>query len=71
MAQTQGTASIEEYLDRIAYLELLHTKSMRELSRNEGLFRAGLISEKEYDDLVFAEEKSSKELETLRAKSTG
>ncbi|MFC2116223.1 HlyD family secretion protein [Bacteroidota bacterium] len=59
----------EEYLDRIAYLELLHTKSMRELSRNEGLFRAGLISEKEYDDLVFAEEKSSKELETFKSQS--
>ncbi len=63
------TREYEEYLDRIAYLELLHTKVKREFSRHESLYRAGLISGKEYDDLVFEEEKAVKELENLKSQS--
>ncbi|MCK4745821.1 MAG: HlyD family efflux transporter periplasmic adaptor subunit, partial [Bacteroidales bacterium] len=59
----------DEYLDRIDYLELLHTKSIRELSRHKGLYKAGLISEQEYEDLIFAADKARKELENYKSQS--
>ena len=63
------TREYKEYIDRIAYLELLHAKAKKELSRHEGLYNAGLISGKEYDDLVFAGEKTGKELENYLSQS--
>ncbi len=57
----------EEYQNQTEYLELLHSKALRELSRNESLYRDGLISEKDYDDLVFAENKSGKEMESFKS----
>ncbi len=59
----------EEYHQQIDYLELLHAKASRELDRHEGLFKAGLISGKEYDDLKFSADKSAKELDNFRASS--
>ncbi|HEC45123.1 MAG TPA: HlyD family efflux transporter periplasmic adaptor subunit [Bacteroides sp.] len=59
----------DEYVKRSEYLNLLHSKSIRELSRYENLYREGLISEKEYDDLVFAENKSRKETESFMSQS--
>jgi len=63
------TREHEEYLNNIEYLELLHAKADRELARHRGLFDAGLISEKEYEDLVFASEKAMKELENFKIQS--
>ncbi len=59
----------QEYLDRLDYLDLLHKKASRELERNEGLYRAGLISGKEYDDLVFTAGKAEKELDSFKSQS--
>ncbi len=59
----------QEYLDRLDYLGLLHRKACRELDRYEGLYRAGLISVKEYDDLVFTAEKAGKEVENFKSQS--
>jgi len=59
----------DEYLNRLDYLGLLLNRANLELSRHEGLFRGGLISEKDYDDLVFAVNKSEKELESYKYQS--
>jgi len=52
----------EEYLQQVDYLSMIHKQADKELARHTGLFKGGLISEKEYDDLVFSSEKSEKEL---------
>jgi HlyD family secretion protein len=63
------TLEYREYLQHTEYLELLAMKAKKELDRHEGLYRGGLISEKEYDDLLFASEKAAKELENFSAGS--
>jgi HlyD family secretion protein len=59
----------DEYLQRVDYLYLIVNKAEKELSRYENLFREGMISAKEYDDLVFAAEKAREELENYRSRT--
>ncbi len=59
----------EEYLNQVDYLAMIHKQADKELSRHAGLFKGGLISEKEYDDLVFSSEKAKRELEKYLSRS--
>ncbi len=59
--------TFQEYRQHLGYLELMYQKARKEWIRQSGLFRAGLISEKEYDDLTFIRNKAKQEI--LRFKS--
>lgn len=63
------TKEYEEFKKEREYLELLQSKAKRELLRHERLYRGGLISEKDYDDLVFEFDKTTKELENHKYRS--
>lgn len=51
----------EEYRHRVDYLTMMYEKADRECNRQKSLYRAGLISEKEYDDLTFIKNKAKQE----------
>lgn len=59
----------EEYRKRTEYLELIHARADRELTRHQGLYEGGLISQKEYEDLRFEAERAQKELEGHKVKA--
>lgn len=59
----------EDFIKQTEYLGLLQSKARRELSRHEGLYKEGLISEKDYDDLVFEFDKATKALENYQYRS--
>jgi multidrug resistance efflux pump len=50
-----------EYCHHLDYLTLMFEKARKEWTRQTGLYRAGLISEKEYDDLTFSMNKANQE----------
>jgi multidrug resistance efflux pump len=54
--------AFQEYRQHFDYLELMYEKAQKEWIRQSGLFKAGLISEKEYDDLTFSRNKAKKEM---------
>ena len=51
----------KEYCNHLDYLTLMFEKAQKEWIRQTGLYRAGLISEKEYDDLTFTRNKANQE----------
>jgi HlyD family secretion protein len=51
----------KEYCHHLDYLILMFEKAHREWIRQTGLYKAGLISEKEYDDLTFSRNKANQE----------
>jgi multidrug resistance efflux pump len=51
----------KEYCHHLDYLTLMYEKARREWTRQTGLYKAGLISEKEYDDLTFSMHKADQE----------
>jgi len=51
----------KEYCHHLDYLILMFDKAHKEWIRQTGLYRAGLISEKEYDDLTFSRNKANQE----------
>lgn len=59
----------EEFLDQLEYLELRHKREKTELERHKGLYSGGLISTKEYEDLIFSENRSKKEVEVYRSRT--
>jgi HlyD family secretion protein len=59
----------DDFIKKTEYLGLLQSKARRELSRHEGLYKNGLISEKDYDDLVFEFDKATKALENHKYRS--
>lgn len=50
-----------EYCHHLDYLTLMYEKAHREWTRQTGLFKGGLISDKEYDDLTFSRNKAEQE----------
>jgi HlyD family secretion protein len=56
-----------EYSDRISYLELAYKRSKKERDRQAGLFRQGLISQQEFDELVFHERQAYSELRNYQS----
>ena len=54
-------SAYREFCQRMEYLALVCEKSDREWTRQTGLFRAGLISEKEFDDLAFTKARANQE----------
>ena len=51
----------KEYCHHLDYLILMFEKAHKEWIRQTGLYKAGLISEKEYDDLTFSRNKANQE----------
>ena len=51
----------KEYCHHLDYLILMFDKAHKEWIRQTGLYKAGLISEKEYDDLTFSRNKANQE----------
>lgn len=51
----------KEYCHHLDYLILMFEKAHKEWIRQTGLYKAGLISEKEYDDLTFNRNKANQE----------
>jgi HlyD family secretion protein len=51
----------KEYCHHLDYLTLMFDRAHKEWIRQTGLYRAGLISEKEYDDLTFSMNKANQE----------
>jgi HlyD family secretion protein len=51
----------KEYCHHLDYLILMFEKAHKEWIRQTGLYKAGLISEKEYDDLTFSKNKANQE----------
>jgi HlyD family secretion protein len=51
----------KEYCHRLDYLTLMYEKAHREWTRQTGLHKDGLISDKEYDDLTFSRNKAKQE----------
>jgi len=51
----------KEYGHHLEYLTLMYEKAQREWTRHTGLFKGGLISDKEYDDLTFNRNKAKQE----------
>jgi HlyD family secretion protein len=51
----------KEYCHHLDYLILMYDKAHKEWIRQTGLYGAGLISEKEYDDLTFSRDKANQE----------
>ena len=51
----------KEYYHHLDYLTLMYEKAEREWKRQTGLYRDGLISDKEYDDLTFNRNKAKQE----------
>jgi len=51
----------KEYFHHMDYLTLMFEKAEREWKRQTGLFKDGLISDKEYDDLTFNRNKAKQE----------
>ena len=51
-----------EYRHHLDYLALMLDKAQKELKRQTGLFRSGLISDKEYDDLTFIRNRAKQEM---------
>ncbi len=51
----------KEYCHHLDYLILMFEKAHREWIRQTGLYKGGLISEKEYDDLTFSKNKANQE----------
>jgi HlyD family secretion protein len=60
-ARKQFRSAWEEYCRRLEYLTLSYDKAAREWERQRGLYRAGLISEKEFDDLAFLRKRAWQE----------
>lgn len=58
-----------EYYHHLDYLKLLHEKARREWSRQTELYNAGLISEKEYDDLAFSRNKTKQEMVRFKSET--
>jgi HlyD family secretion protein len=56
-------SAYREFCQRMEYLALMCEKSDREWTRQTGLFRAGLISEKEFDDLTYTKARANQEKE--------
>ena len=54
--------TFQEYYQHLDYLELMYEKARKEWIRQSGLFKSGLISEKEYDDLTFSRNKAKQEM---------
>jgi HlyD family secretion protein len=57
----QFRTAYKEYHHHLDYLTLMFEKSRKEWIRQTGLYRDGLISEKEYDDLTFSKNKAEQE----------
>ncbi len=51
----------KEYCHHLDYLILMFEKAHKEWIRQTGLYKAGIISEKEYDDLTFSRNKANQE----------
>jgi len=51
----------KEYCHHLDYLILMFEKAHKEWTRQTGLYKAGIISEKEYDDLTFSRNKANQE----------
>jgi HlyD family secretion protein len=60
-ARQKFRTAYREYRHRLDYLTLMVEKADREWKRQTGLYRAGLISEKAYDDLTFMRNKAKQE----------
>ncbi|KPL11917.1 MAG: hypothetical protein AMS26_19225 [Bacteroides sp. SM23_62] len=54
-------SAYREYCRHLDYLTLIYEKAQKEWTRHSGLYKAGLISEKEYDDLIFSRDKAERE----------
>jgi multidrug resistance efflux pump len=60
-ANQKFRTAYEEYCHRVDYLTMMYEKADREWNRQKGLYGAGLISDKEYDDLTFTKNKAKQE----------
>jgi HlyD family secretion protein len=60
-ARQRFRSAYKEYNHHLDYLTLMFEKARKEWIRQTGLYRAGLISEKEYDDLTFNKNKAKQE----------
>ena len=57
----------EAYRSRLNYLDILYQKAEKECLRFRSLFEKKLISDKQYDDLCFEREKTSREIEGFKS----
>jgi len=59
----------EAYRSSLNYLDILYQKAEKECLRFRSLFEKKLISDKQYDDLCFEREKTSREIERFKSES--